>query len=374
MTLNAVLRSVPSWGEEYAVVRADSASLSLESVESIQIVDYYQPDEISQTVYWIDNGNEENKRPSPPPFQVTFTIDGVATDVPFNPDHWKTYFGEEVPMPQVTATGSGVVTIAPQSPLPKAVIYIDTYGDSKDYTVTWTIQPAESVEGYDHVEVTLENAGLYTGAGGNYGHYYVLLDTFTAIVSPHAGQNEDNSAFMERLRQAVEENFQLHTNPNQVSDRPDFPLGELKDDGYLSWSEDGGALSIRGLWRYTLAGEAVTYTIEAQDEEQTSFAFDGMEDGDQIVFSYDNAGAPNHGSATDKLYSGGTLDLRLTGTTTFQATKEWLDAGDPETIAKRPTGTLELWRYKAGEGFQTAAPVRNSDGAIVSVCPGYRKE
>ena len=365
VTLNAVLRSVPSWGEEYAVVRADSASLSLESVESIQIGDFYKPDETSQTVYWIDNGNEENKRPAELPFQVTFTIAGVATDIPFDADHWKTYFGE-APMPEVTATGSGVVTIAPQSPLPKTVTYTDTYGDSKDYTVTWTIQPAEIVDGYDHVEVTPENADLYTGAGGNYGHYYVLLDTFTAIISPHVGQNEDNSAFMERLRQAVEENFQLHTDPNQVSDRPDFPLDELPPD-YFSWSEDGGALSIQGLWRYTLDGRDITYTIEAQDEEQTSFAFDGMEDGDQIVFSYDNAGAPNHGSATDKLYSGGTLDLRLTGTTTFQATKEWLDAGDPETIAKRPAGTLELWRYKAEEGFQTAAPVRDGTGAIVSV-------
>ena len=82
----------------------------------------------------------------------------------------------------------------------------------------------------------------------------------------------------------------------------------------------------------------------------------------------DNASAPNFGSATDRLYSGGTLYLTLTGRKTYDAHKVWLDEGVAAGAqSQRPTGEFQLWRYRKGQPSTTAAPVRRADGAIVTL-------
>lgn len=82
-------------------------------------------------------------------------------------------------------------------------------------------------------------------------------------------------------------------------------------------------------WRYNLDGNPFVYTIEwAGDTDENGnplnrFRVDGMEEGDYIQISYDNSATVGYQERTDRLYSGGTLVLTLTGTRGYEATKIW---------------------------------------------------
>ena len=89
--------------------------------------------------------------------------------------------------------------------------------------------------------------------------------------------------------------------------------------------------------------------------------------GDRLVVNFDNTNAPNYGSDTSALHPGGELVITLKGETDYNATKHWLDEGEKEG---RPKVTYELWRYREGQGYDTAAPVRNSAGDIIELTEG----
>lgn len=78
-------------------------------------------------------------------------------------------------------------------------------------------------------------------------------------------------------------------------------------------------------------------------------------DGSRITYkiSFDNTGVPNFGAITEAAYDGGKILLILAGTTTFTATKEWLEPADEEIT--RPEATFELWRYRAGQNYTSAS-------------------
>ena len=89
---------------------------------------------------------------------------------------------------------------------------------------------------------------------------------------------------------------------------------------------------------------------------------------DYLVATYDNTHAVNHNSDTDAIYPGGTLNLRLTGETTFEASKVWLDyeTWDKEEV-NRPALTFELWRYREDSTYSQAAPVKNDSGNVIKI-------
>ena len=126
--------------------------------------------------------------------------------------------------------------------------------------------------------------------------------------------------------------------------------------------------------KYTIEGQPITYKVAEAEENKNDRleyqipGFEGTDDKDDyFAIKYDNTNATNHGSATDGVYSGGSVILTLTGTTEYEATKVWQDtSGDPNN---RPQNvTLELWRYVAGQPLESAAAVRDSQGNIYT-CP-----
>ena len=86
---------------------------------------------------------------------------------------------------------------------------------------------------------------------------------------------------------------------------------------------------------------------------------------DAYEVSYDNKVVPDYASDISACYSGGTMTVRHTGTTRFEATKVWLDDYAPgSTDSKgneisRPATTYTLWRYSArpGNDARSAAQV-----------------
>ncbi|MGO5296187.1 SpaA isopeptide-forming pilin-related protein [Collinsella sp. LCP21S3_A9] len=86
---------------------------------------------------------------------------------------------------------------------------------------------------------------------------------------------------------------------------------------------------------------------------------------DAYVVSYDNKVVPDYASDISACYSGGTMTVRHTGTTRFEATKVWLDDYVPGSTdsngneISRPAATYTLWRYSArpGNDARSAAQV-----------------
>ena len=86
---------------------------------------------------------------------------------------------------------------------------------------------------------------------------------------------------------------------------------------------------------------------------------------DAYEVSYDNKVVPDYASDISACYSGGTMTVRHTGTTRFEATKVWLDDYAPGSTdsngneISRPAATYTLWRYSArpGNDARSAAQV-----------------
>lgn len=102
----------------------------------------------------------------------------------------------------------------------------------------------------------------------------------------------------------------------------------------------------------------------AAPEIKTGEAPVGVGD-DYLKITYDNSGTV-YASETDGTYEGGKLFLTLSGEAKYEGTKAWHDQGVGERL-KRPEAVLELWRYRNGQDFESATPVRNSQNDIVKM-------
>ena len=147
-------------------------------------------------------------------------------------------------------------------------------------------------------------------------------------------------------------NFLFHATANGDSVLPEgktVTVGDLITAGYLDWSEEEGALAGQ-LPAYTRDGLPIVYSITYEGKTSS----EGGSDFYQVA--YDNQNAPNHGSDTTAAYSGGIMTLRRLGTTTFDATKVWLD----NNAENRPDATFTLWRYSANQenGYSIASQVQ----------------
>ena len=141
------------------------------------------------------------------------------------------------------------------------------------------------------------------------------------------------------------------------------------DTSGITENPTSGTVTISGMWKYHLDGTEAVYYITCDDGAITSGDLPdaGLEEGDSFSLTIDNSNVLNVSSVTDRLYSGGSLYLTLTGTTDYHAVKMWLDDGEEETKDERPTGEFQLWRYRAGSGYTTAAPVRDGGGEILTI-------
>ena len=105
-----------------------------------------------------------------------------------------------------------------------------------------------------------------------------------------------------------------------------------------------GNITVKGdMPAYDENGYPIVYYIHYTGEQSGA---------DYYQATYDNSESANHGSANDCVYSGGTMTLRHAGTTSFTATKDWLDGA---SNAKHPETTFTLWRY---------TPTRDKDGYL----------
>lgn len=313
-------------------------------------------EELTKNIYWCDNNGEGGKRPANADIHPTlyFTIDGgekVKLDLSTMAQVGLTE------MPKFVWNGNSFTVEVPTE------ISIDNgYGQVTTKAVQWEME-APQFEGYEFVEINADNQDQYPAAGGKFGWYYLLTDDFSFTINLRMGDAQAPTSVQvcDLLK-----NFEFHWQYGSTNQTVSF--AQLEEDGHFSYDRDTGTVSVPGIWKYNVDGSPISFWIDENSEFSESMsipsedAADLLEGDDTLLITYSNAGVPNSASVTDRVYSGGQLNLTRTGTTGYTATKEWLD----EDNSVRPTATFTLWRYREGAGFGTAAQVRDSSGRLLT--------
>ena len=309
-------------------------------------------------------------------------IENGATDYDISTDTLYRWFGLENLDGKINVTLSGNRYTVDITNLPSQITTRDDYGNPTTYTVEWNFTPPD-VEGY-LAESNTENTTWH------YIHeteFEVTLNLLDGDKDYHLQDNWNKIAY------EVLSSFALYTQDGQ-GDYTATQLSELEGLD-VRLNENGTVtLTISGLPMYETSGARINYSIDVYDEnaekpnsppegvpdEEDNIKLNVSEDpedpkatGDSFSISYNNDHAGGTTTAPDQVYSGGTINLQLTGTTRYSATKQWWDeytgkdaAEGEDDKQKRPDGEFQLWRYIKGQGVETAEPVRNN-GAIVKL-------
>ena len=336
-----------------------------------------------KTLYWVDNNDEESRRPAAEDYQplLYFRIEGEDWRA-LEEDTCSDVGLSSVPQMTVVDNGNNTYTVSvPDHRLPAEIIREDEFGaESEPLAVEWALGPAGSggeeetdyFGSYIPVDVNEDNVEDYPSAKDQLGWYYVLTDEFSFDVQLRQGDRTAADGITDALYQtflfSVDTGYDA-TTATYLLDTIREVLDVNSDVGADS-GDPSGTITISGLWKYNLDGSRIEYSVEeAPNGDGRLDADDGipgnvLDAGDWFQISYDNSGAPNVGSEVDKVYDGGILYLTLTGTKDYSATKVWEDQADS---SHRPDGELQLWRYRAGQSYTTAAPVRDDSGSVMTI-------
>lgn len=341
---------------------------------------------INKTIYWADNNNEAGLRPEASAYKdkyrpvMKFSFDGGKTKYTLTEEN-RAYLGMAmVPVGSVsheTGTRQYHYTLTGDV-LPSKITYTDEYGDEATYNVTWYLEPAE-VDGYIFADVNDDNKEDFPSAKGQTGWYYMLEDSFEFDIVIRWGNIGKDRETIDKVVKDLEKIAERFSFNISYSDKElAYTLAELEERNALEVkvTEPGSdklsetwTLKISGLCKYNIDGSRMSYEINENEETagdssgrveiSDDVLGEGSED-DYFAISYDNSKISSTVNELDKVYNQGTLYLTLTGKTIFNAEKIWLD--EDGNKAERPQGEFLLWRYRAGEGYKTAAMVRDDAG------------
>lgn len=298
----------------------------------------------SLTMNWYDNNDSGNKRPGTDAvaqdLSLTFSLDDGEL-LPLNEENAKKYFGmgadDLAKLFSVRKTGVGTYA-ATASHLPSQA----QDSDGKTYDVSWSLSYDGSPEGYHRTQ----------GEDGSLN--FQLLTTSTYTIVAKVGEEKLSADSAPASDFVVIDDSGSKVPLSAVNEQPGW-------EG--AWDAESGTYKLTAP-AYGLDGLPIEYGLTYAPETPNPAPDDGY------TVSYDNAASANHGSSTTAVYDGGTATILRVGTTTFTATKQWLDAGDKQ--GKRPkddaTITFTLWRYSSnGDTAANAAQVTDAAGNFVTL-------
>lgn len=375
MRLDARLTSIPFAGETFAGETAGTVSLSLRAAGDIETEAWESA--LSGKFFWCD-GYERQFRPAAYPDPV---LQFRETDQDGNPlsQDWAVPTQaqldamnmEQLPVVTVSDTmgqSSGMWSV-PAKTLPTQVTTTDIFGDKTTRYYQWRVVPAEDIPNYMLLEVTEENKDEYPTVSET-GWYYMLLDTYSFDITvrwgsrgEEGGQAGISNAILECLNLAVVAGAKPQT----------IRLDDLSQVDQVVITPDSGehpnhaVFSIIDIPKYNIDNTLISYTVEpyeGHDEKLDHTELPSLSEDEWYSVTYDNTGT-SHGSVTDKVHDGGHIYFTLSGTTEFSAQKVWLDGGNREN---RPGDSVfQLWRYREGQPYTSAAPVRDKNGKILEM-------
>lgn len=351
---------------------------------------------LNKQLFWIDNRNESQIRPKTTEeylqrFKpaITFQVEGETEEIAFTEENWKKYFGNAA-MPQLEVSGDlGQISF---HDAPTQATWTSPYdGSSKTCSITWAMKQTNledmGEDGKPNYSGKYSISSLVTEADGNKeGWYYIerrflKFDIQMRIASLIPSDETAQSKFWDEFRTSLQKvlgsgyDFYIETSSG-IKEFPFETIMHGRSPEFVS-GDSTFHFSLGGMWKYDLKGAPVVYYLkdngmtgtqkdkitaeELLDEDGKSILSDA---GDFIEVIYNNDKVGNFGAVTDALYGGGTMLLQLRGIRSYQATKEWADAADP---SHRPSGELQLWRYREGDDYSQASPVRDENGDIKTI-------
>ena len=355
-----------------------------------------QTTSLNKQLFWIDNRNESQIRPKNTEeylqrFKpaITFKVEGETGEIAFTEENWRKYFGNAT-MPQLEVSGS--LDQISFNDAPTQATWTSPYdGTWKTCSITWAMKQTNledmGEDGKPNYSGKYSISSLDTERNGNKeGWYYIERRTLTfdiqlriasLIPSDAAAQSRFWDEFGTSLQNVLGKryNFYMETSFGPYN----YSFQQILD-GRSSGTISGDFtyyLSLGAMWKYDLSGAPVVYSLKDNGSEGTQkdkLTYEELLDADgnsilsdsddflEVIYNNDKVG--NFGSVTDALYGGGTMLLQLRGIRNYQATKEWADAADP---SNRPGGELQLWRYREGNDYSQASPVRDENGDIKTI-------
>ena len=327
------------------------------------------------TLYWVDNNNEDGVRPGANTYQPSlwFRIDnGEWIELKGGEDSTLSGVGlSAMPKMTVADNGNNTYTVSvPTGVLPEAIetTTSDGYGGetSTESRVEWIMGPSEGVDGYSPVEVNNGNVSEYPSAGDNYGWYYVLEDEFNFRVQLRWG----NLGGAEGIAEAIYNSFDFVVDTNYTASSLRRLLAEMKDQMKIEEDPDGdpdnptsGTVTVSGLWKYNLDGSRINYSVEETREG------DGKGDGRLDAADGIAAGALLvAGLITGSIYlsgrQGGTPTAPGSGTPTGQ--QEQVDGEKP--CEHDWTVTYKTVHHDAVTHTENVPPVYEAKTSYHTVC------
>lgn len=392
-----------------AVLTTTAAGQSTEdedrAVKSISLADLLkdeatavitQTTSLNKQLFWIDNRDESQIRPKTTEeylqrFKpaITFKVEGETGEIAFTEGNWRKYFGNAT-MPQLEVSGS--LDQISFNDAPTQATWTSPYDEtSKTCSITWAMKQTNledmGEDGKPNYSGKYSISSLDTENNGNKeGWYYIERRTLTfdiqlriasLIPSDAAAQSRFWDEFSTSLQNALGKRYNFYMETSFGTDNYSFKTILA---GRSSWAISGDStyhLSLGAMWKYDLSGAPVVYSLKdngTQGTQKDKLTYEELLDADgnsilsdsddflEVIYNNDKVG--NFGSVTDALYGGGTMFLQLRGIRNYQATKEWADAADP---SNRPGGELQLWRYREGNDYSQASPVRDENGDIKTI-------
>lgn len=351
---------------------------------------------LNKQLFWIDNRNESQIRPKTTEeylqrFKpaITFQVEGETEEIAFTEENWRKYFGNAA-MPQLEVSDDlGQISF---HDAPTQATWTSPYDESsKTCSITWAMKQTNledmGEDGKPNYSGKYSISSLDTETNGNKeGWYYIerrslkfdiQMRIASLIPSDAAAQSKFWDEFRTSLRTAFGKRYDFYM---ETSSGTHKYLFETVLDGRNPEFTSGDStyhFNLGGMWKYDLSGAPVVYSLKDNGTEGTQkdkftagelLGADGnsilSDAGDFLEAIYHNDSVGNFGSVTDALYGGGTMLLQLRGIRSYQATKEWADAADP---SQRPSGELQLWRYREGDDYSQASPVRDEHGDIKTI-------
>ena len=333
----------------------------------------------TQTVLWYDNNNADSKRPG----IDAFTLDNTPIYFKVKDGEWeKLTFAnmkeaglEAMPTLAVENSGSNAYTLSVKD-LPAEIKIFSEDGITvlDTTTIEWSFSPNGEAEppAMDGYEATVNDKGEWV--------YTYLTDIVFTVELDWGTLGERVDGVRKEAGDLVLANFVLNGEEGSTP----VTLQSLKEQGKLDYVVTEGTstdqpttftFTIKDQPMYSSDNSAlINYNVDVKAEkepvENEDIKFElpssltDEDKNDYLVATYDNTHAVNHNSNTDAIYPGGTLNLRLTGETTFAATKVWLDYDDTE---HRPDLTFELWRYREDALDGEVAPVKDASNKVITI-------
>lgn len=337
----------------------------------------------TQTVLWYDNNNADSKRPG----IDAFTLDKTPIYFKVKDGEWeKLTFAnmkeaglEAMPTLAVENSGSNAYTLSVKD-LPAEIKIFSEDGITvlDTTTIEWSFSPNGEAEppAMDGYEATVNDEGEWV--------YTYLTDIVFTVELDWGTLGERVDGVRKEAGDLVLANFVLNGEEGSTP----VTLQSLKEQGKLDYAVTEGTstdqpttftFTIKDQPMYSSDNSAlINYNVDVKAEKEPV----GNEDikfelpssltdedkNDYLVATYDNTHAVNHNSDTDAIYPDGTLNLRLTGETTFEASKVWLDWETwNENKVNRPNLTFELWRYREDALDGEVAPVKDASNKVITI-------